>query len=110
MENRGYCGLNCENCDVFIATKNDDKNLREKLAKDCQEMQQFNIEAKDVNCSGCKSDGVRFVYCSGCEMRSCNIAKGYESCAECKEYPCEHEANLIDHVPDAREYIEKKRQ
>ena len=29
----GYCGLDCENCDAYIATVNDDQALREKTAK-----------------------------------------------------------------------------
>lgn len=28
-----YCGLDCEKCDAFIATKNNDNLLREKTAK-----------------------------------------------------------------------------
>ena len=28
-----YCGLNCEKCDAYIATINDDQELREKTAK-----------------------------------------------------------------------------
>ena len=29
----GYCGLDCEKCDAYIATMNDDQALREKTAK-----------------------------------------------------------------------------
>ena len=29
----GYCGLDCEKCDAYIATVNDDQALREKTAK-----------------------------------------------------------------------------
>ena len=28
-----YCGLDCEKCDAYLATINDDKALREKTAK-----------------------------------------------------------------------------
>ncbi len=109
MDKRGYCGLNCETCDAFIATKNNNNDLREKLAKEWSEMYQTEIKAKDVNCTGCKSDGVKIAHCSNCEVRSSNIAKGYSSCSECKEYPCEHESYIVDNVPDAKEYIEKNR-
>ena len=31
MKNRiGYCGLDCEQCDAYLATVNDDQDLREK--------------------------------------------------------------------------------
>ena len=29
----GYCGLDCEKCDAYLATINDDQVLREKTAK-----------------------------------------------------------------------------
>ena len=29
----GYCGLDCEKCDAYLATINDDQALREKTAK-----------------------------------------------------------------------------
>ena len=29
----GYCGLDCEKCDAYTATINDDQVLREKTAK-----------------------------------------------------------------------------
>ena len=28
-----YCGLDCEKCDAYLATINDDQTLREKTAK-----------------------------------------------------------------------------
>ena len=32
-ERIGYCGLDCEECDAYLATIHDDKALREKTAK-----------------------------------------------------------------------------
>ena len=29
----GYCGLDCETCDAYLATIRDDQALREKTAK-----------------------------------------------------------------------------
>ena len=29
----GYCGLDCEQCSAYVATKNDDQALREETAK-----------------------------------------------------------------------------
>lgn len=29
----GYCGLDCEKCDAYLATINNDQALREKTAK-----------------------------------------------------------------------------
>lgn len=30
----GYCGLDCVQCEAFIATKNDDNALRAKVAEE----------------------------------------------------------------------------
>ncbi len=32
MKKLGYCGLNCEDCPVFVATANNDNGLRQKTA------------------------------------------------------------------------------
>ena len=32
-ERIGYCGLDCEECDAYLATIHDDQALREKTAK-----------------------------------------------------------------------------
>ena len=29
-----YCGLDCEKCEAYIATQNDDDDLRAKVAKE----------------------------------------------------------------------------
>ena len=34
----GYCGLDCEKCDAYMATVNDDQALREKTAKQWAEL------------------------------------------------------------------------
>lgn len=39
----GYCGLDCEKCDAYLATINDDQALREKTAKLWAELNQAPI-------------------------------------------------------------------
>ena len=103
---RAYCGLDCTKCDAFIATKNNDESLRKKTAKEWSKMYSADIKPKDINCTGCKSDGIKISHSSYCEVRKCNISKGYKSCGECPNYPCEHISFIVDNVPDAKEYIE----
>ena len=38
-----YCGLDCEKCDAYLATINDDQALREKTAKLWAELNQAQI-------------------------------------------------------------------
>ena len=51
------CGLDCEKCDAFIATKNDDQALREKTAKLWAELNNAPILPEHINCNGCRTDG-----------------------------------------------------
>ena len=82
-----YCGLNCKECPANIAKQTDDQELREKTAK-AWSGPGFTVEANQVNCDGCHSEGELFFHCHQCGVRSCAIEKGVNTCAECSEYPC----------------------
>ena len=43
-----YCGLNCEKCDAFIATQNNDNALREKTAKLWSELNNVLISVPSI--------------------------------------------------------------
>ena len=48
----GYCGLDCEKCDAYIATANDDPALREKTAKLWAELNHAPVLPEHINCEG----------------------------------------------------------
>ena len=50
----GYCGLDCEKCDAYLATINDDQALREKTAKLWAELNNAPILPEHINCEGCR--------------------------------------------------------
>ena len=80
------CGFDCEKCDVRIATKNNDQALREKTARLWSELNNVTILAEQLNCEGCRADGVKTIFCSSlCEIRKCVLSRGYETCGECAE-------------------------
>lgn len=80
------CGLDCEKCDVYIATKNNDNELREKTAKKWSELNNVEILPEYLYCEGCRMDGSKTAYCSDyCEIRKCAVAKGFETCRDCGE-------------------------
>ena len=85
MKNRiAYCGLNCEECDAYIATVNDDQDLREKTAKLWSELNQTTILPEQINCEGCRNDGVKTFFCGMlCAIRKCAMQKGVKTCAGC---------------------------
>ena len=102
------CGLDCEECDAYIATKNNDQTLREKTAKLWSELNNAPILPEHINCEGCRMNGTKTVFCSSlCEIRKCAIAKGLETCAKCtqKEF-CTKVGTVWKHNPQARNNLE----
>ena len=47
-----YCGLDCEKCDAYLATINDDHELRRKTAKLWAELNNAPILPEHINCQG----------------------------------------------------------
>ncbi len=99
-----FCGLDCEMCDARIATINDDNSLRETTARKWAEMNNSpQITAETINCLGCRTDGVKFGFCSMCEIRSCATGKGFETCGDCAELnTCPTVKPVLDNDPDAK--------
>ncbi|MCP4133242.1 MAG: DUF3795 domain-containing protein, partial [bacterium] len=54
-----YCGLDCGECPVFVATKADDNSKRQKVADSWSKMLQKELTAADINCDGCTQEGGR---------------------------------------------------
>ena len=80
------CGLDCEKCDAYLATKNDDQALREKTAKKWSELNNAVILPEHINCEGCRADGVKTFYCDSlCPIRKCAVGKGLETCGGCPD-------------------------
>lgn len=101
------CGLDCEKCDSYIATKNNDQALREKTAKYWSELNNVTILPEHINCEGCRMDGVKTVYCSTlCEIRKCAVTKGYVTCGDCSEKDiCPKVGVIWQNNPQAKENL-----
>ena len=98
-----YCGLDCEKCDAYIATKNDDQSLREKTAKLWSELNGVEISPAMIHCEGCRVDGAKTPYCESlCQVRQCALSKGMETCGACAELEkCPTVGAVIAHTPAA---------
>lgn len=95
--NIAYCGLDCEKCDAYLATKNNDQALRERTARLWAELNNAPILPEHINCEGCRADGVKTVYCeSHCAVRRCAVGKGVATCGDCSEVKtCEKIAPIL---------------
>lgn len=81
-----YCGLDCEKCDAYVATKNNDDELRKEVAKKWSELNSVEITPEMINCEGCRMGGKKTPYCqSYCEIRKCAAGKKNETCGDCSE-------------------------
>ena len=81
-----YCGLNCEKCEAYIATQNNDNALREKVARLWSEMNGVEITPEMINCDGCRVNGVKTPFCDKyCQIRQCALVKAFETCGNCSE-------------------------
>ena len=82
------CGIACSSCDAYIATQANDTALFTKLAEQYKQNFGMEIEADKLHCDGCLSDGAHIGFCLECEIRKCALEKGFQTCAECGEFPC----------------------
>ncbi len=95
----GYCGLDCEKCDAYIATVHNDQALREKTAKLWAELDNAPILPEHINCEGCRMNGVKTVFCDSlCGIRKCALDKGVSTCGDCSELEtCKKVGTILEH-------------
>lgn len=95
------CGLDCSSCAAFIATKNNDAELREKTAEEWTKRRLSKkppVKPEDISCLGCLSDdGPIYSNCLKCEVRRCGFSKGIKNCKKCKDYKCDKLIELQKH-------------
>jgi hypothetical protein len=106
-----YCGLICDTCPIFLATKESDMDkkieMRVDIARKCTEYFGRSHTHEDItDCDGCCSDSGR-LFCKACRIRSCATAKSIENCAYCADYPCEELENIFAMDPDAKERLDQ---
>ena len=107
-ETIGYCGLNCQTCPIYLATREKDKDkkykMRAEIAQQIKELYDQEYKPDDISdCDGCKTEGGRlFSGCHNCHMRKCASKKRIGNCAYCQDYPCEELEKLFATDKDAR--------
>ncbi len=83
-----YCGLDCAECEAYIATQKNDFEALIALAKKWSENHDTSYRPEDIECGGCQSDRLN-EYCNRCGVRDCGLSHGFETCANCQDYPCD---------------------
>ncbi len=79
------CGLDCFNCPVYLAGKNE--KLREAVAK------HMNLPYEQAVCRGCRGEkGAPAAegFTGKCDVYKCTEKKGISFCCDCSDFPCDH--------------------
>jgi len=96
-----YCGLICQGCPIYWATREKSKAEIARLCKEHYGMEYTPEEITD--CDGCRTEGGRlFSGCLKCPIRECARQKGLENCAYCSEYACEELKQFFVTDPGAK--------
>jgi len=103
-----YCGLDCGECEAYIATQENDRAGLEAAAKKWSE--QFgakNISADMCICDGC-STGKRTstAHALTCAIRLCASARGVTTCAHCADYGCATLQGFFTFAPVLKDKLE----
>jgi hypothetical protein len=110
-----YCGLDCQNCPIYLATREQDKEKQERTRIEIMQSLKthygMKCELEDItDCDGCMSDkGRLFSACKDCSIRKCARKKELESCAYCDEYICETLEEFFAKESSAKNRLDKIR-
>jgi hypothetical protein len=106
----GACGLECSACPAYVATQANDAAKIEEIARRWSAQFGADIRAENVWCDGCLTDGERKCgHCAECEIRSCVMGRGFATCAECGDYPCDKIKGFFEMVPHAKKTLDALR-
>lgn len=104
-----FCGLKCYLCPIFRATVSGYDYSREVIADGWSDIYSRRVDPEEVKCHGCRADeqDKSFSHCYNCSIRLCAMAKGVETCLECREYPCVDLREFFELVPEAEKNLEE---
>ncbi len=102
-----HCGLRCDECAAYKATRADDDAMRIQVAEKWSIQYRSDIKPEDIDCEGCLSGGDKvFSHCHVCEIRKCGMERGVPNCAHCQDYVCSKLDSFLQKVPGNRKLLE----
>ncbi len=80
------CGLYCGTCGVYIATRDGNPKFKAILGN------LYGTKPEETECLGCmQADPASklYTYCRACRIRDCVKSRGFYSCHQCGDWPCD---------------------
>ena len=108
-EMTAYCGLQCNECKAFKATRAKDIEWKKQIAKHWSDQSETKFKPGDVDCHGCKSDVISGFCRKLCVIRPCAEQKRVKTCAHCDVYPCEKLKEYLSTDPVATNNLDAVR-
>ena len=106
MNKLAYCGLVCEECEIYQATIADDPILKETTAQKFSSPK-YPIDTADINCYGCSgNDQAVFKFCTECEIRLCGVNHKLDNCGSCTDFPCSLLDQPFENSPENKQRLE----
>jgi hypothetical protein len=104
-----YCGLHCNECEMFKVTKAKDYEKKKQIAKRWTEELKVEFKPEDIDCEGCKSDVLSGWCRKICKVRPCAEERKVKTCAHCDDHLCEKLKKFLTNEPVATQNLEKIR-
>ena len=108
-----YCGLTCDTCAIYLATREMDDakraKMRAEIAEQIKKLYGQECKPEDVgDCDGCLTESGRlYSGCKNCAIRKCASQKSVENCAHCDEYVCEELEKLFATETNAKKRLDE---
>jgi len=102
-----YCGLDCSECDAFIATQTNDFELKRKIAERWTKGLNVEFKPEDIDCRGCMSEKISGWCTKICKIRPCAETKKVKTCAHCSDYQCGKLKEFLSNEPQAARNLEQ---
>jgi hypothetical protein len=106
-----YCGLDCGECEAYLATQANDRVALENVAqKWAKEFGAKNATAEVCICDGCASGKrISTAHAATCGLRLCASSRQVPTCAHCDDYMCETLRQFVQFAPVLGEKLAKIR-
>jgi len=112
-EHGAYCGVDCDACEAYLGTVNNEPERLEKMAAMVSKMMNMDVKPEQMRCLGCYTDEKPQVgYVQMCPIRSCARGRGHRLCSDCADYGCENLQGFWSRSPlsaKAKENLDKLR-